>query len=167
MERTIQANKRRLGAAEWFSDIDNLQDILRQIIEDVRVAKNSDTEFFPFQLHFGRAPNAELSIAAERLSSRIRSDNYRLKRDLLTAEQRQQQCDSRPRGKVVRMGQFKALENVARSANQWLTHMKTISHGEELRTLKTLTERNEILAATLRSNLSGGTIRFRSWISPE
>ena len=55
-----------------------------------------------------------------------------------------------------------ALEILAHSANQWLTLKKSLSHQEGVKALKTLTERNQVLAATLRSNLSAGTLRFRN-----
>ena len=104
-----------------------------------------------------------------------------MERDLLTAEQRREQCDSRPRIKFVKKGQsspsvspffggptesvsetphYRALENLAKSENQWLTLKKTLSHDEGVRALKTLTERNQVLAATIRANLSSGTLCF-------
>ena len=175
--------KRRLGASRLSSDFSNIQDTLRNIIEDIRITKNSVTGVSPLELHYGRPPNTELSIAAERLSTGVYLDNQQLERDLLTPEQRREQCDSRPRIKVVRKGQssptvspyfggstdsvsdtphYRALENLAHSANQWLTLKKSLSHQEGVKALKTLTERNQVLAATLRSNLSAGTLRFRN-----
>ena len=183
VERSIQTIKCRLGAFRLSSDFSNIQDTLRNIIEDIRITKNSVTGVSPFELHFGRPPNTELSIAAERLSRGLNLDNQQLERDLLTPEQRREQCDSRPRIKVVRKGQssptvspyfggstdsvsdtphYRALENLAHSANQWLTLKKSLSHQEGVKALKTLTERNQVLAATLRSNLSAGTLRFRN-----
>ena len=183
VERSIQTIKRRLGASRLSSDFSNIQDTLRNIIEDIRITKNSVTGVSPFELHFGRPPNTELSIAAERLSTGVNLDNQQLERDLLTPEQRREQCDSRPRIKVVRKGQssamvspyfggstdsvsdtphYRALENLAHSANQWFTLKKSLSHQEGVKALKTLTERNQVLAATLRSNLSAGTLRFRN-----
>ena len=182
VERSIQTIKRRLGASRLSSDFSNVQ-ALRNIIEDIRITKNSVTGVSPFELHFGRPPNTELSIAAERLSSGVHLDNQQLARDLLTPEQRREQCDSRPSIKVVRKGQssptvsphfggttdsvadtphYRALESLAHSANQWLTLKRSLSHQEGVKTLKTLTERNQVLAATLRSNLSAGTLRFRN-----
>ena len=132
-------------------------------------------------MHFGRPPNTELSLAAERLSSRVNLDNQQLERDLLTAKQRREQCDSRPRIKLVKKGQssptvspyfggptesvsetppYRALGNLAKSTNQWLALKKTLSHDEGIKALKTLTERNQVLASTLRANLSSGTLRF-------
>ena len=137
----------------------------------------------PFELCFGRPLNTELSIAAEHLSTGVNLDNQQLERDLLTPEQRREQCDSRPRLKLVRKGQssptvstyfggptdsvsdtphYRALESLAHSANQGLTLKKSLSRQEGVKTLKTLTELNQVLAATLRSNLSAGTLRFRN-----
>ena len=188
VERSIQTIKRRLGASRLSSDFSNVQDTLRNIIEDIRVTKNSVTGVSPFELHFGRPPNTELSIAADRLSSGIHLDNQRLERDLLTPEQRREQCDSRPRIKVVKKRQsspmvsphfdgttdsvadtphYRALESLAQSANQWLSLKKSLTHQEGVKALKTLTERNQVLAATLRSNLSAGTLRFRNQMPME
>ena len=151
VERSIQTIKRRLGASRLSSDFSNVQDTLRNIIEDIRITKNSVNGVSPFELHFGRAPNKELSIAAERLSTGVNLDNQQLERDLLTPEQRREQCDSRPRIKLVKKGQsspavspyfggptesvsdtphYRVLESLARSANQWLTLKKSLSHQE-------------------------------------
>ena len=183
VEKSIQTIKRRLGGSRLSSDFSNVQDTLKIIIEDNRITKNSVTGISPFELHFGRPPNTELSIAAEPLSTGVNLDNQQLERDLLTPEQRREHCDSRPRIKVVRKGQtsptvspyfggltdsvsntphYRALENLAHSANQWLTLKKSLSHQEGVKVLKTLTDRNQVLAATLRSNLSAGTFRFRN-----
>ena len=189
MERFIQTIKHKLGAAKLSPGFANIQDALRQFIDDIRVTKvYGYGVFFSFDLDFGRKPNTELSFAAERLSPRFNLDNQQLKWDLLTAEQRREHCDSRPRVKVVRKGQsnpsvcpyfdgpstsvvetptYKALENVVKSANQCLSLKTTISHDEGLRTLKTVIGRNQILAATLRSNLSVGTLRFSTQMPAE
>ena len=67
--------------------------------------KNSVTGVSPFEVHFGRPPNTTLSLAAERLSTRVNLDNQLLERDLLTPEQHREQCDSRPRMKLVKKAQ--------------------------------------------------------------
>ena len=187
VERPIQTIKRRLGASRLSSDFSNVQDTLRNIIEDIRITKNSVTGVSPFELHFGGPPNTELSIAAERLSTGVNLDNQQLERDL-TPEQRREQCDSRPRVKLVKKGQsspivspyfggptesvadtphYRALESPAHSANQWLTLKKSLKHQEGVKALKTLTERNQVLAATLRSNLYAGMLRFRNQMPTE
>ena len=188
MERSIQTIKRRLDASRLSSDFSNVQDTLRNIIEDIRITKNSVTGVSLFELHFGRPPNMELSIAAERLCTGINLDNQQLERDLLTPEQRREQCDSRPRIMLVMKGQsrptvspyfwgptesvadtphYRALESLAHSANQWLTLKKSLTHQEGEKALKTLTERNQVLGATLRSNSSAGTLRFRNQMPTE
>ena len=188
VERSIQTIKRRFGASRLSSDFSNVQDTLRNIIEDIRITTNSVTGVSPFELHFGRPPNTELSIAAERLSTGVNLDNQQLERDLLTPEQRREQRDSRPRIKLVKKGQssptvspyfggptesvadtphYRALESLAQSANQWLTLKKSLTHQEGVKALKTLTERNQVLAATVRSNLSAGTLRFRNQMTSE
>ena len=152
------------------------------------MTKNSVTGFSPSELHFGRPSNTELSLAAERLFSRVNLDNQPLERYLLTAEQRREQCDSRPRIKLVKKGQssstvspffagpresvsetphYRALENLDKSANQWLALKKTLSHDEVIRALNTLTERNQVLEATLRANLSSDTRRLRTQMPAE
>ena len=106
-----------------------------------------------------------------------------MERDLLTPEQRREQCDSRPRIKLVKKRQssptvspyfggptesvadtphYRALDSLAHSANQRLTLKKSLSHQEGFKAPKTLTERNQVFAATLHSNLSAGTLRFRN-----
>ena len=139
VERSIQTIKRRLGASWLSTDFSNVQDTLRNIIEDIRITKKSVSGISPLELHFGRPPNTELSRAAERLSTRVNLDNQQLERDLLTTEQRREQCDSRPRIKLVKKGQssptvspyfggptesvadtphYRTLESLANSANQ-------------------------------------------------
>ena len=105
VERSIQTIKRRLGDSPLSSDFSNVQDTLRYIIEDIRITKNFVTGVSPFELHFGRPLNTELSIAAERLSTGVILDNQQLERDLLTPEQPREQCDSRPRIRLVKKGQ--------------------------------------------------------------
>ena len=90
VERSIQTINRRLGASRLSSDFSNVQGTLRNIIEDIRITKNSVTGVSPFELHFGRPPNTELSLAAERLSTRVNLDNQQLERDLLSTEQRRE-----------------------------------------------------------------------------
>ena len=152
------------------------------------MTKNSVTGVSPFELLFGRIPNTELSLAAERFSTSVNLDNQQLERDLLTTERRREQCDSRPRNKLVKKGQcsssgspyfggktesiaetphYRTLENLAKSASQWLTLKKSLSHQEGVKALRTLTERNQVLAATLISKLSAGTLRFRNQMPAE
>ena len=55
-----------------------------------------------------------------------------------------------------------ALEDLAISAVKWTSIKNTVSHEEETNALRTLIDRNQILAVSLRKNLSTGTLRFRS-----
>ena len=138
VERSTQTIKLRLGAVKLSPNFSNINDTLQQIIEDIRVTKNSETGSSPFELQFGRSPNTDLSIVAARPSSCVNIDEQQLGWNLLTAEQRGEQCDSRPRNKVVKKGQpspsvkpyfggqsssvaetphYKALESLAKSSN--------------------------------------------------
>ena len=188
VERSIQNIKRRLGASRFSPDFAKIQDTLRSIVEDIRVTKNFVTVVSPFELHFGRPPNTELSLAAERLYTRVDLNNQQLELDLITTEQRREQCDSRPRIKLVKKGQsspavspyfggptesvagtphYRALESLAHSANQWLTLKKSLSHQEGVKAFWTLADRNKVFAATFRSNLSAGTLRFLNQMPAE
>ena len=152
------------------------------IIEDIRIAKNSVNGLSLYELHFGRKPNSEWSLATDNLKSEILLDKQILERDPLTADERRELCDSRPRVKVVKKGQqsrdvslkirmettqiantpyYKSLEQLAKSANEWMIWKKKLSHEEGCRALRTLTERDQLLAASLRNNLTTGTLRFR------
>ena len=104
VERSIQAIKRRLGASRLNPDFSNVHDTIRHFFEDIRVTIKSVTGFPPFELHFGRPPNAELSLAAERLSSRVNLDNQQLEPDLLTAEQRRDNVTADPGLNLSRKG---------------------------------------------------------------
>ena len=105
-----------------------------------------------------------------------------MERDLLTAEERRKLCDSRPRVKVVKKCHqsrdallkfkmesthiantpyYKSLEQLAKSANERMTWLSKLSHEEGCRVLRTLTEINQLLAASLRNSLITGTLRFR------
>ena len=102
---------------------------------------------------------------------------------MLTAEQRRENCDSRPRVKIINKGSsspevtpifrglttsisetpyYQALERLAKSASEWMTLKKALAQEQGAEALKTLTYGNQILAASLRSNLISGTLRFRA-----
>ena len=72
-----------------------------------------------------------------------------------------------PTESVADTPHYRPLESLAQSAKQWLTLKKSLTHQEGVKALKTLTERNQDLAATLRSNLSAGTLRFRNQMTTE
>ena len=56
---------------------------------------------------------------------------------------------------------YQALEKLAKSANERMT-LKSIGAKKGVEALTTLTDRNQILAASFRSNLTSGTLRFRA-----
>ena len=56
---------------------------------------------------------------------------------------------------------IRALENLAKAASDWKLHRRHLSHKEGSEALRKLTERNPLLAASLRSDLNQGTLRFR------
>ena len=49
---------------------------------------------------------------------------------------------------------YQALEKLAESANDWMTLKRPLMQKQGAEALKTLTDRNHILAASLRSNLT-------------
>ena len=53
------------------------------------------------------------------------------------------------------------MENLAKAASDWKLHSERLSHREGSEALRKLTERNSLLAASLRSDLNQGILRFR------
>ena len=121
----------------------NLKSTLQQIIDDVWKVKHSTLKVSPFELHFGRKPNTEFSLARANVVHSPTSAQG-LERNLLTPEQQSSQDYSRDRAKVVPRGAshtpeipckfkplfgvgehiadsqpYKALENLAKAANTW------------------------------------------------
>ena len=68
----------------------------------------------------------------------------------------------RPTESVAETPHYRALESLAKSASQWLTLKKTLTYDEGVRALKTPTEQNQVIAATLRANFFSDTLRFRN-----
>ena len=56
---------------------------------------------------------------------------------------------------------IRALENLAKAASDWKLHRRNLNHKKESEALRKLTERNPLLAASLRSDLNQGTLKFR------
>ena len=183
VERTIQPIKRKLGVMQLEKNPTSIESALKTLIEDIIINKNSVTNFSPFELQFGRKPNSEWSLMSEKLKSNLFLDSKNLERDVLTAEQRRKNCDSRERVKIVMKGSrspditprfsgpttsvvetpyYQALEKLAKSANEYTTLKRSLTQEQGAEALRTLTDRNQILAASLRSNLSTGTLRFRA-----
>ena len=79
VERLIQTIKRRIAVMEhdplWSSS--DLATIVAKIIESIRLIPNTTTKLKPFEAHFGRPPNTELSNIITKPSSKNLS--YKLK----------------------------------------------------------------------------------------
>ena len=143
VERSIQTIKRKLGTEKLDPNFKNLKSTLQQFIDDIRKTKHSTLEVSPFELHFGRKPNTEFSLARDNVIHSPTSAQG-LERNLLTPEQRSSQDYSRDRAKVVPRGTshspeipynfkplfgvgeriadsqpYKAVENLAKAANTW------------------------------------------------
>ena len=100
VERTIQTIKRNLGTLQLKDNPPHIHNALKMIIEDIRITKNSILDYLEF--YFGRKPNSEWSLATDNLKSKVLLDEQNLERDLLTAEDRRELCDSRHRVMVVK-----------------------------------------------------------------
>ena len=120
---------------------------------------------------------------SDKFKDKFNLDQQNLARDALTSEERREACDRRPRFKFVHHGQssrdvsprfkvasdsiadtpyYQALEDLAKSAGRCMSMKKTLSHNKGTKALRTLSDPNQILAASLCNNLSIGTLRFRS-----
>ena len=184
VERSIQTIKRKLGTEKLDPNLKNLKSTLQQIIDDIRKTKHSTLKLSPFELHFGRKPNTEFSLARDNVVHSPTSVQG-LERNLLTPEQRSSQDYSRDRAKVVPRGAshslkipckfkplfgvgerivdsqpYKALENLAKAANTWKQWKRNVrpQQGQEL--LRELAARNRDLANSLKSGITEGTLRF-------
>ena len=56
---------------------------------------------------------------------------------------------------------IRTSENLAKAASDWKSHNRHLTHKEGSEALRKLTERNPILAASVRSDLNQRTLRFR------
>ena len=141
--------KRNLGTLQLEENQPDINTALKMIVEDIRFTKNSVTGLSPFELYFDRKPNSEWSLATDNFESKIVLDKQNLERDLLTADERRELCDSSPRVKVVKKGHhsrdtspkfklestqiantpyYKSLEQLAKSGNEWMTWKRKLSH---------------------------------------
>ena len=138
----------------------------------------------PFELHFGRKPNTEFSLARDNVVH-SRTSAQGLERNLLTPEQQSSQEYSRDRSKVVPRGgshspeipckfkrlfgvgeriadsqPYKALEILAKAAYTWKQWKRIVpaQQGQEL--LRELAARYSDLANSLKSGITKGTLRF-------
>ena len=183
VERCIQTIKRKLGTMQLDPNFEDIQTAVKSILEDIRISRHSILKKSLFELHFGRKPNTEWSNFRDKLKCSLNLDQQRLERSLLKPEEMRESADSRTRLKVVKKGMasrdvspkmkrngeglesIRALENLANAASDWKLHRKHLSHKEGSEALRKLTERNPLLAVSLRSDLNHGTLRFR--VEPE
>ena len=184
VERSIQTIKRKLGTENLDPNFTNLKSTLQQIIDDIRKTKHSTLKVSPFELHFGRKPNTEFSLARDNVVHSPTSAQG-LERNLLTPEQRSSQDYSRDRAKVVPRGSshspeiplkfkplfgvgeriadsqpYKALENLAKAANTWKQWKRNVPPQQGQNLLRELAARNSDLANSLKTGITKGTLRF-------
>ena len=135
--------KRNLGTLQLEENPPDINTALKMIFEDIRITKNSVTGLSPFELHFGRQPNSDWSLATDNFESKIFLDEQNLEKDLLTADERRELCDSMPRVKVVKRSHhsrdtspkcklescqianthyYKSLKQLAKSVKKKLSH---------------------------------------------
>ena len=157
---------------------------LQQINDDIRKSKHFTLKMSSFELHFGRKPNTEFSIARDNVVHSPTSEQG-LERNLLTPEQRSSQDYSRDRAKFVPRGAshspdipcrckplfgvgnrvadrqpYKALENLAKSANVWKQWKRNVPPKKGQEILRELAARNSDLVNSLKSGITKGTLRF-------
>ena len=179
LERCIQTIKRKLGTMQLDPNFEDIQTAVESFLEDIRISRHSILKKSPFELHFGRTPNTEWSNFRDKLKCSLNLDQQKLERSLLKPEEVRVSADSRTRMKVVKKGMasrdvspklkrneeepesIRALEKLAKAASDWKLHRRHLSHKEGSQALRKLTERNPLLAASLRSDLNQGTLRFR------
>ena len=164
---------------QFDPNFEDIQTAVKSILEDIRISRHDILKKSPFELHFGRKPNTEWSNFRDELKCSLNLDQQRLERSLLKPEEMRESANSRTRLKVVKKGMasrdmlpklksneeepesIRALENLAKVASDCKLHRKHLSHKEGSEALKKLTERNPLLAASLRSDLNQGILRFR------
>ena len=121
----------------------------------------------------------EWSIFRDKLICSLNLDQLKLERSLLKPEEMRESADPRTRLKVVKKGMvsrdlspklkkpeeepdsIKTLEILAKAASDWKSHKRQLTHKDGSEVVRKLTERNPLLAASLRSDLNQGTLRFR------
>ena len=161
-----------------------MKSTLQQIVDDIRKTKHATLKTSPFELHYGRKPNTEFSIACDNVVHSPTSAQG-LERNLLTPEQRSSQEYSRDRAKVVPRGAShspdipfkfkplfgkgsqiadsqtcKALENLAKAANTWSQLKRNVQPQQGCQLLRELAAQNSDLATSLESGITKGTLHF-------
>ena len=160
-------------------NFEDIQPLVKSILEDIRISHHSILAKLPFELHFGRKPNTEWSNFRDKLICSLNLDQQKLERFLLKPEEMRESADSRTRMKVVKKemvsrdvspklkkteeepDSIRTLENLAKAAADWKSYKRHLTHKVGSEALRKLTERIPLLAASLRSDLNQGTLRFR------
>ena len=169
--------KTRHNAIE--SKIEDIKSAVKSILEDIRITCHSILKKSPFELHFGRKSNTEWSNFRDKLICSLNLDQQKLEISLLRPEEMRESADSRTRMKAVKKGMvsrdvspklkkpeeepdsIRTLENLAKAVSDWKSNKSHLTHKEGSEALRKLTERNPLLAASRRSDLNQGTLRFR------
>ena len=168
----IQTTKRKLGTMQLDPNFEDIQTAIKSKLEDIRISRHSNLKKSPFELHYGRKPKTERSNFRDKLICSLNLDQQRLKRSLLKPEEMRESADPRTRTKVMKKGMasrdvspklkkteeepdsIRALENLAKAASYWKSHKRHLTHKKGSEALQKLTERNPLLAASLRSDLN-------------
>ena len=179
VERTIQAIKRKLGTEAFSPQYKGLNSVLHTILDDLRKSKHATLKKSPFEVHFGRKPNTKFSLARDKILANA-SDQSSLARSLLKPEDRHSQDYSLDRVKVVKRGnhspdvplrfkkpgqkiadtkQCKALEELARAANQWSQLKRNINVEMGRNLMRELGSRNNEIANALKTRLNKKKLR--------
>ena len=141
VERTIQTIKRKLGTEAFSPHYKGLNHVLYTILDDLRKSKHATFKKSPFEVHFARRPNTELSLARDKILASA-SDQSTLARSLLNPKDRHSREYSLDKVKVAKHGslspdvaprfkkvvrgqkiadtkQYKAPEDLELAANRW------------------------------------------------
>ena len=159
-------------------NFEDTQTAVKSILKNIRISRHSFLKKSTFELHFRRKPNTEWSNFRDALICSLNLDQRRLERSLLKPEEMREAADSRTRMKVVKKemvsrdvspklkkteeepDSIRALENLVKAASDWKSHKRHLTHKEGSEALRKLTERIPLLAASLRSDLNRGALRF-------
>ena len=163
---------------QLYPNFEDIQSAVKSILEDIRLTRHSILKKSPFELHFGRKPNTEWSNFRDKLICSLNLDQQKLEVSLLKPGKMRESADSRTRLKVVKKGMvsrdmspklkrsdeepdsIRTLEKLAKAASYWKAHKRHLTYKEGSEALRNLTEINPLLAASLRSDLNQGTLRF-------
>ena len=173
VERTIQTIKRKLGTEAFNPQYKGLNSVLHTILDDLQQFKHATLKKFFFEIHFGRKPYTEFSLARDKILANA-SDQSSLARSLLKPEDRHSQDYSLDRVKVVKRGshspdvplrfkkivrgqkiadtkQYKALEELARAANRWSQLKRNINVETGRSQMRELGSRNTEIANAFKN----------------